>query len=122
MKEHGARNPITDGFHVLGSVRKARQRVHRLRHPFQKRISAAGGTIPANLVILWTRYASLAQWLFYRVSLDAQRGTKPADYTSAKTYCDFTKIDSAFPLRTRSPGEAPNESILALVGTHDDHH
>lgn len=47
------------------------------------------GTIPVNLITLWSWDASLANWYFYAPSLEAKGGTALSDYVSGKSYLSF---------------------------------
>jgi hypothetical protein len=93
------------------------------------------GTIPINLITLWSWDALLANWYFYAPSLEASGGTALSDYVTGKGYLNFgTKtIDPAtgfwvnrsappasIALSSAGVPSALPMSILTLTGTGFD--
>ena len=59
---------------------------------FNKNIGAtppATGTIPVNLITIWSWNATSANWYFYAPSLDAKGGTALSDYITSKSYLNY---------------------------------
>ena len=95
----------------------------------------AFGTIPTNLVTLWSWDASLARWYFYAPSLEASGGTALSDYAVSKGYLNYgskslapatgfwvnrSAPPAAITLASTSVTSALPMSVLTLNGTGFD--